>query len=137
LTLMTYGKSRLALERSSRPGYLQLHLYNAGTSINWPSPIGWKFPVPASLLHQQFQIVVTIDPNLNTFSVGWYNDKMINHYVAGDGPAVVKSTGVSPDSTLPVVTVSNVPLRSSADRYLAQLSSNSPMSLCRSLTQSS
>ena len=138
VTLMTYGKSRLALERSSVPGFVQLHLYNAGTSISWPSPIGWKFPIPASLLHQQLQIVVTIDPNLNTFSVGWYDDEvMINHYVAGDGPAVVKPTEVSPGSALPVVTVSNVPLRSSADQYLSQLSSHSPMTLCRSLTQSS
>ena len=138
VTLMTYGKSRLVMERSSVPGFVQLHLYNAGTSISWPSPIGWKFPIPTSLLHQQLQVVVTIDPNLDMFSVGWYDDEvMINHYVAGDGPAVVKPTEVSPGSALPVVTVSNVPLRSSADQYLAQLSTNSPMSLCRSLTQSS
>ncbi len=138
LTLMTYGKSRLVMERSSVPGFVQLHLYNAGTSISWPSPIGWKFPIPNSLLHQQLQVVVTVDPNLNWFSVGWYDDEvMINHYVAGDGPAVVKPTEVSPGSALPVVTVSNVPLRSSADQYLGQLSTHSPMSLCRSLTQSS
>ena len=138
VTLMTYGKSRLVMERSSVPGLLQLHLYNAGTSISWPSPIGWKFPITASDLHQQLEVVVTIDPNLHSFSVTWYDDEvMINHYVAGDGPAVVKSTEVSLGSALPVVTVSNVPLRSSEDQYLAQLSAKSPMSLCRSLTQSS
>ena len=136
VTLMTYGKSRLVMERSSVPGSLQLHLYNSGTSISWPSPIGWKFPITASELHQQLQVVVTIDPNLNTFSVGWYDDEvMIYHYVAGDGPAVVKSTVVPPGSAPPVVTVSNIPLGSSEDQYGP--STNSSMSLCRSLTQSS
>jgi hypothetical protein len=136
VTLMTYGKSRLVMERSSVPGSLQLHLYNSGTSISWPSPIGWKFPIVASELHQQLQVVVTIDPNLNTFSVGWYDDEvMIYHYVAGDGPAVVKSTVVPPGSAPPVVTVSDIPLGSSEDQYGPSI--NSSMSLCRSLTQSS
>ena len=136
VTLMTYGKSRLVMERSSVPGSLQLHLYNSGTSISWPSPIGWKFPITASELHQQLQVVVTIDPNLNTFSVGWYDDEvMINHYVAGDGPAVVKSTVVPPGSASPVVTVSNIPLGSSEDQYGP--STTSSTSLCRSLTQRS
>jgi hypothetical protein len=136
VTLMTYGKSRLVMERSSVPGSLQLHLYNSGTSISWPSPIGWKFPITASELHQQLQVIVTIDPNLNTFSVGWYDDEvMIYHYVAGDGPAVVQSTVVPPGSAPPVVTVSNIPLGSSEDQYGPSTSSS--MSLCRSLTQSS
>ena len=136
VTLMTYGKSSLVLERSSVPGQLQLHLYNSGTSISWPSPIGWKFPITASELHQPLQVIVTIDPNLDTFGVGWYDDEvMIYHYVAGDGPAVVKSTVVSPGSPLPVVTVSNVPLGSSQDQY--GLSATSSTSLCRSLTQGS
>jgi len=124
LTLMTYGKSRLVMEPAGN-GYVRLHLYNSGTTIKWPSAIGWRFPVAASLVHVRLQVVVTTDPNLNALVVGWYDDEtMINHYVAGDGPAVVKTTPVSPGSSLPVVTVTDLPNATSA-----------PMTLCRSLSQ--
>ncbi len=94
VTLMTYGKSRLVMEPVPHvPGYVQLHLYDSGTKISWPSPIGWKFPIDSSEVHHQLQIVVTIDPYLHRFLVGWYDDEvMINHYVAGHGPAVVQPT---------------------------------------------
>ncbi len=125
LPLMTYGKSTLVMEPAV-PGRdeMQMQILNSGTSISWPSPIGWKFPVPNSLLHLQLQIVVTTDPNLNSIVVEWYGDEnMINHYLAGDGPAVVKTTKVSPGSPLPIVTVANVPPAAAS------------MALCRSLTQ--
>jgi hypothetical protein len=122
--LMTYGRSTLVLE-SAGPGIARLQIDNPGTSINWPSVIGYPFPVPNSELHQHFRITVTTDPNLKSLVVVWYGQNMINHYVAGDGPPVVKSTKVSAGSALPVVTVANVPIRAKA-----------PMSLCRSLTQS-
>jgi hypothetical protein len=125
LPLMIYGKSTLVMEPAG-PGYVRMQIDDAGTSISWPSATGWRFPVPTSVLHQQFQISVTTDPNLKSIVVEWYGDEnMINHYLAGDGPAVVKSTKVSPGAPLPVVTIANVPLRS-----------QSPMTLCRSLTQS-
>jgi hypothetical protein len=125
VTLMTYGKSRLELQAAGR-GYARVQLYDSGTSIKWPTPVGWKFPVPNSILHEQYKITVITDPNLKSFIVNWYgNASMINHYVAGDGPAVVKSTKLSPGSPLPVVTVANVPRRA-----------NSSLTLCRSLTQS-
>jgi hypothetical protein len=107
-------------------GDVRMQLRNSGTAISWPSPTGWEFPVTRGLLHEQFEISVIIDPNLNSMIVGWYGDEvMINHYIGGKGPAVVKSTKVSAGSPLPVVTVANLPPPSTA-----------PMTLCRSLTQS-
>ena len=139
VTLMTYGRSRLVLEPApGNPGEVRLHLYNSGTPVSWPSAIGWHFPITELelRLHQQLQLVVTTDPNLRSFSVGWYgNEIMINHYVAGDGPTVVDSTKVVPGSPLPIVSVTNVPLRSLADEFLAQVSAIGPTTLCHSLTQ--
>jgi hypothetical protein len=124
VTIMTFGKSTLVMEPNG-PGYVRIHLYNSGTSIGWPSPIGFEFPISDSELHQQFQIVVTTDPNLNSLVVGWYgNEDLINHYVAGRGPAIVKSTTVPPGSALPVVTIANV-----------RPATRAPMTLCRSLTE--
>jgi hypothetical protein len=124
LVLMTYGKSTLVMEPAGS-GYVRMQLRNSGTTINWPSGTGWKFAITRGLLHERLQISVTVDPNLNSIIVGWYGDEvMINHYIVGSGPAVVKSTKVSAGSPLPVVTVANLPSPSTA-----------PMTLCRSLTQ--
>jgi hypothetical protein len=137
VTLMTYGHSRLVMEPvPDVPGYVQLHLYDSGTKISWPSPIGWKFPIDSTEVHHQLQIVVTIDPNLNRFLVGWYNDQvMINHYVAGRGPVVVHQTPrLSSGSPSPMVTVADVPLRDSAE-YSSMRTGQFQLSLCRSLNQ--
>jgi hypothetical protein len=140
VTVMTYGRSSLVLEQANVPGYVWLHLYNSGTSVGWPSPIGWKFPVTSEQirLHQQFQVVVTIDPILNRLTVKWYdNSTMINHFVAGSGPAIVQSTQTSPGAAVPVVTVFNVPLHDRAQQFIDQqtVDTNAQMTLCRSLTQ--
>ena len=125
LVLMTYGKSTLVMEPAGS-GYVRMQVRNSGTTISWPSPTGWEFALTRGLLHERLQISVTIDPNLNSILVGWYGDEvMINHYISGRGPAVVKSTEVSPGSPVPVVTVANLPSPSTA-----------PTTLCRSLTQS-
>jgi hypothetical protein len=125
LVLMTYGKSTLVMKPAGN-GYVRMQLRNSGTSINWPSPTGWKFPVTRSLLHEHLQISVTIDPNLSSIIVGWYGDEvMINHYIAGTGPAIVKPTKVTPGAPEPVVTVTNL-----------RPHSGESMALCRSLTQS-
>ena len=125
LVLMTYGKSTLDMEPVGS-GYVVMQLRNSGTAINWPSGTGWKFPITSARLHEQLQIRVTVDPNLNSIVVGWYRDElMINHYIGGSGPVVVKSTEVSAGSPLPVVSVADLPPPSAA-----------PMTLCRSLTQS-
>ena len=77
-------------------GDVQIELYNSGTSIGWPSPISWKFPITAAELHKQLQIAVTVDPNLNRFLVTWYdNQTLINHYVAGSGPVVIQQTTIT------------------------------------------
>jgi hypothetical protein len=120
--VMTYGQSTLVLEPAGH-GYVRFHLVNSGTPITWPSPVGWKFPVRPDLLHEQLQITVTVDPNLNRFVVQWYGSQiMINHFVAGGGPAVVQTTAVVPGSALPVVTIANGPTQAPTD-----------VGLCRSL----
>jgi hypothetical protein len=123
LPLMTYGKSTLVLEPEGSDE-ARLQLDDSGTSINWPGTITWPFAVTDSLLHDQFQISVVTDPNLKSIVIYWYGQTLLGHYLAGDGPAVVASTKVSPGSALPVVSVANItpPAKSS-------------MTLCRSLTQ--
>jgi hypothetical protein len=118
LPLMTYGKSTLVMEPAG-PGYARMQIDNSGTSISWPSPSGWRFPVTTSLLHEQLQISVTTDPNLKSIIVEWYGSEiMINHFVAGKGPAVVKTTAISPGSVLPVVTVADVPTHTTTNMNL-------------------
>jgi hypothetical protein len=143
VTLMTYGKSTLVLEPARRyPGhdFMQVQLYHSGTSAKWPSGTSWGFPITDKevRLHEQLQFVVTTDPNLDSLVATWYgNLTMINHYVAGHGPAVVQTTKQSPGSPTPVVTVADVPVRSPLNQYVQQAAAakNAPMSLCRSLTQ--
>ncbi len=123
VTLETYAKSRLVLEPAGG-GLIRLDLLDSGTNVNWPSASGSAFPVP--VVHQPFEMTTTVDPNLNSFEVGWTPTAvMINHYVAGTGPAVVASTVTPPGSPPPTVTVTAVPSTTKA-----------PMTLCRSLTQS-
>jgi hypothetical protein len=122
-TIMTYGKSRLVLEPAG-PGLIRLELLDSGTNVTWPSAAGFPFSAPA--IHQPFQMTTIVDPNLDSFEVGWSSTAvMVNHYVAGRGPAAVDSTVVTPGSPLPVVSITNVPVTTRA-----------PMTLCRSLTQS-
>ena len=102
---MTYGKSTLVLAPGGS-GRVYMELLDSGTSISWPLANGWKFPILNECIHVQLQISVTTDPNLKSIVVNWYGDQnMIDHYVAGNGPAVVQSTRISPGSPLPVVTV--------------------------------
>jgi hypothetical protein len=124
LPLMTYGKSTLVMEPAG-PGYVRMHIENSGTSVNWPLAAGWNIPITPDKLHEEFRFTVTIDPNLKSIIAEWYGrETMINHYLGGDGPPIVKTTANSPGSALPVVTVVNVPSHA-----------NAPMSLCRSLTR--
>jgi hypothetical protein len=121
VTLMTFGKTRLVLEPVG-PDLIRLHLYDTGTSVNWPSAESTSFGVPLA----PFKIVTIIDPNLDSFRVGFTSSEIvIDHYVAGDGPAVVDSTVVPPGTSPPTVTIADVPVTTKA-----------PMTLCRSLTQS-
>jgi hypothetical protein len=123
VTLMTYGKTRLVVEPAGGEK-IRLQLLDTGTNVKWPSAAGFPFPVP--FINRPFQMVTTIDPNLDSFEVGWSSTAvLIDHYVAGRGPAVVDSTIVPPGSPTPTVTVTNVPL-----------TLKTPMTLCRSLTQS-
>ncbi len=122
--LMRYGAATLVL-RPVGHGNAQVVLENSGTSISWPRATGWVFPI--HLLHENYQLVVTTDPNLNSMNVEWYGSQMLNHYVAGRGPAVVLATPPSASSsTLPVVTVANGPAVPPSD-----------MTLCKRLDRSS
>ena len=77
------------------PGDAQMHLYDSGTSVAWPSPLGWKFPL------SDVAIVVTTDPDLNSMVVELNGENMLTHYVAGNGPAVVHVTKGAPGSAPP------------------------------------
>jgi hypothetical protein len=119
LPVMTYGRSTLVLEPAG-PGRDQLAIENSGSSINWPSAVTWRFAVPNS----ELRMSVVTDPNLKSIVIHWYGDTLLGHYLAGDGPAEVKSTKISPGSGLPVVTVVNLTPPAKA-----------PMTLCRSLSE--
>ena len=121
VTLMTYGTASLVLEPFG-VGHARMVVKNSGTSQAWPSPDGWSIPI--KLVHEQYQAVVTTDPNMKSINVLWYGSKMIGHYIGGVGPAVVHPTPVPPPGApQPEVTVADVPMPRPA----------SPMSLCRSL----
>ncbi len=70
---------------------------------------------------------MTIDPNLQSIDVVWYGSQMLNHYLAGTGPAVVQTTGTSTSGVLPLISVADVPVAPTA---------GSGTNLCRSLTGS-
>ncbi len=120
IPLLTYGASTLVLEPEA-PGYVRLQILDSGTSISWPPSVGWNLHVIPSLVHRRLRTSVTIDPNLNSIVVNWYdNEKMINHYIAGRGPAVVKTTSVPAGSPTPVVTVVQLPNRSTTNAELCR-----------------
>lgn len=120
--LLKYGASTLLLQPYGNNS-ARLVLENSGTSISWPSPDGWQIPI--KFVHTQYQAVVTIDPNMNSFTLNWYGTVMISHYVAGHGPAVVQATPTTPGAPLPVVTVARVSTPSTQTTHL-----------CRSLLRS-
>jgi hypothetical protein len=121
IPLMTYGKSTLMLEPVNR-NHARIIIENSGTNINWPPAKGWVFP--DTLMHEQYRIKVTTDPNLNSIIVRWYGTEMINHYLGGNGPANVVPTVTAPNAPLPVITVAHVP---------KPVTTN--MNLCRSLVR--
>ena len=55
-------------------------------------------PLPDTLLHEQYRITVTVDPNLNQMAVFWYGTTMFTHYIAGNGPVHVLATPYSATS---------------------------------------
>ena len=118
VTLLTYGPSRLVLEPAGGDE-VRFAVLDSGTSIKWPSPIGWHFPI--KYLHTQYRFTVVTDPNLKSIVVVWYGSKMIGHYIGGDGPAVVQSSPPTSNRATPLVSVTQ--LRTPVD----------DMSLCRSL----
>jgi len=122
VTLMTYGAARLVLEPSpGLPHDFFLNVVNSGTSIPWPPATSASIPI--SYLHLPGKLIVTTDPNLNQIVVMWQGKKLLGHYIAGHGPAVVTPTPASSHS--PVVTVT-------------RLATPAPdMQLCRSLLRGS
>ncbi len=109
VTLMTYGASRLVLEPAG-PGYFKVNLEHSGSSIGWPSTASVRKPI--SVLHEPFQLQVTIDPNLHQIVVLWFGTYFITHFIAGTGPAVVNATQTSPGEPLPEVSVVEKPVAS-------------------------
>jgi hypothetical protein len=113
VTLMTYGTSSLVLHPYG-PGHVRMVLENSGTSTSWPPAAGWVIPIQNDKIGQQYQAQVMTDPNLNSMVVTWYGSKMLGHYVAGHGPAVVQVTPPSATGAQPVVTVADVPVVASS-----------------------
>ena len=121
--LLTYGKSTLMLEPNGA-AHVGIVIENSGTTIKWPQKSGWSIPI--KFVHKRYRAQVTIDPNLDRIQVLWYSSTLINHYIAGTGPAVVQATHTPPSSPAPVVTISKVA------RPASSISSD-PEALCRSL----
>jgi hypothetical protein len=120
VTLLTFGKASLVLV-PVHPNSVRLVLENSGTSIAWPPPHGWVLPI--TYLHSQNQFTVTVDPNLHALILTWYGWQYLDHYIAGQGPIVVRTTPPAPAGTTPIITVANVPTASTPH----------PMALCHSL----
>jgi hypothetical protein len=95
---MSDGRRRLVLEPNA-PDNFRLRLYDSGTSIGWPPATGWHFPVTNTevRLPEEFQAVVTVDPNLKRFVVKWHGDEdMINHHLAENAAATQQPSTTSP-----------------------------------------
>ena len=120
VTLMTYGRASLVLV-PVQPGSVRLVLENSGTSIAWPPAHGWILPI--TYLHSQSRFTVTVDPNLRALILTWYGWQYLDHYIAGRGPIIVRTTPQPPPGTTPVITVANVPTAKPSH----------PMALCHSL----
>jgi len=120
VTLMTYGRASLVLV-PVQPGSVRLVLENSGTSIAWPPAHGWILPI--TYLHAQSRFTVTVDPNLRALILTWYGWQYLDHYIAGRGPIVVRTTPQPPPGTTPVITVANIPTATPSH----------PMALCHSL----
>jgi hypothetical protein len=118
--VLRYGASTLVLQPHG-PNHVRLALENSGTSVPWPNPYSWIIPI--DYLGAQYRMTVTVDPNLNLLLVKWYGEKLLGHFVAGDGPAETVATPVSTGGPAPVVTVTAVPTPPV----------NRPFALCRSL----
>ena len=120
VTLMTYGSASLVLV-PVQPDSVRLVLKNSGTSIAWPPAHGWILPI--TYLHSQSRFTVTVDPNLHALILQWYGWQYLDHYIAGQGPIVVRTTPQPPVGTTPVITVANLPTKTPPH----------PMALCHSL----
>ena len=120
VTLLTFGKASLVLV-PVQPNSVRLVLENSGTSIAWPPGHGWILPI--TYLHSQSQFTVTVDPNLHALILTWYGWQYLDHYIAGRGPIVVRTTPQAPLGTTPVITVADVPTATPSN----------PMALCHSL----
>jgi len=107
ITILRYGPSTLVLERL-RGHYFQFQIENSGTSINWPPSAGFFFSIVPGQLHKKFRLTIRIDPNLHSITIYWFAGVvMLNHYLAGNGPAVVETTAPNlPASAKPAVSVS-------------------------------
>jgi hypothetical protein len=121
--VLRFGASTVVLERAG-PGRAHFRVENPGGATNiWPSATGWSFPV-TYVGKGYYEVRVMTDPNLHLVQVWWYGEKMLGHYLAGNGPAVVQVTHARPGTARPAVSVMNLP-------------GNDPStSLCHTITES-
>ena len=106
LPLITMGRSALVIEPAGK-GLVRFTVENPGApSPDYPSASGspWR---PA--LHQVYQVEVMTDPYLRSIFAQFANgDGIVSHYLAGRGPAVVRSTMAGAGGISPVLSVSDV-----------------------------
>jgi hypothetical protein len=108
--LLTYGRSTLVLEPIGS-GQVDLRVENpGGPAIPWPTPTS---PNITPLLRPSIPVDISVmtDPYLHRIGVQWVGGGwLMEHYLAGPGTAVVKSTGLLPGGGLPPVSVGDLPV---------------------------
>ena len=113
ITLLSWGRTNVLLEPSG-PRTLQVVVENPGPAPSWPSAVGPPFSV---LPDRPNLLSIMTDPYMHTIQVRHaqyklgavlpsrlalgHGDLLVDHYLAGNGPAVVRpvwrSPGVSSD----------------------------------------
>ncbi len=105
IPLLTYDDATLLMRAApDDKAYFQV-IHASPNTVPWPSSVGFAFP---QTLHGIYTITVTTDPYLKSITVGWYGSTMIQRYLAGDGPAAVVTTPVTPGIRQPNIVVSEV-----------------------------
>lgn len=105
--LLTYDQATLVLQPAPDNKAILRVLHPSPNPVPWPSSVGFPFP---QVRHGVYTITVTTDPYLKSIKVDWYGSTMINRYLAGNGPAVVKATPSSPGRPAPDIVVTDTPM---------------------------
>jgi hypothetical protein len=117
VVLLTYGPSSLVLEPTGTDRVRFVVEHAGAPSVHWPPTSTASVPV---VPHTVYGVVAMTDPNMKEILAGGMGVG-VEHYLAGDGPAVVVTTPASSGNDAGPVTVTDISPAPSS------------MSLCRSL----